>query len=304
MYTQTYPLQAFETKAAFTAYLHGNTEEGPRRPALILCPGGNYLTYTQWEEEPTALFFMAKGYQTFVLHYSTGLDGSARFPNTLCDLAGAVAQIRQHSYEFNLDPDRIAVAGFASGAQLCALLCGLWQEPWLSDRIRSSPDLIRPNAAVLGYGLYDIVYSHRMVLRKKQRGLKLQGRDYTIEQLFLRHETAMLGKNATDEDRAACSPVNFVTEKMPPIFLWHTCSDAIIPVGSTLRYAQRLDEKGNSFEMHIFQNGIHGMGTADQAATYWYTGVETIRNEEISEWKEKACRFLERNLTGKQEENK
>ncbi len=65
-----------ETDGEVTAYLHTPIMEmGKRReifPAVVVCPGGGYRFCSQREDEPAAMAFFARGYQVFVLHYSTG----------------------------------------------------------------------------------------------------------------------------------------------------------------------------------------------------------------------------------------
>lgn len=61
-----------------------------------------------------------------------------------------------------------------------------------------------------------------------------------------------------------------VTPQTPPTFLFHTRTDACVPVENSLRFADALDRNGVPFEMHIFREGPHGLtlGTRQTAGTY------------------------------------
>lgn len=48
----------------------------------------------------------------------------------------------------------------------------------------------------------------------------------------------------------------------PPTFLFHTVADALVPVNNALAFANALDAAKIPFEMHIFQNGTHGLSLA------------------------------------------
>ena len=50
-----------------------------------------------------------------------------------------------------------------------------------------------------------------------------------------------------------------------PTFLWATSEDALVPVQHSLIMARALAESNIPFELHVFEQGPHGLGTADQA---------------------------------------
>ena len=60
-------------------------------------------------------------------------------------------------------------------------------------------------------------------------------------------------------------PARNVTENTPPTFLWATAEDELVPVQHSIRMAHALADKHIPFEMHIFEEGPHGLGLADQA---------------------------------------
>lgn len=55
---------------------------------------------------------------------------------------------------------------------------------------------------------------------------------------------------------------NEVDEQTPPAFIFHTANDGLVPVENALQFASALDDKNIPFELHIFQDGEHGLALA------------------------------------------
>ena len=121
--------------AELTAYLQDSGEECriQKRPAVVICPGGGYEFCSFREGEPVALELLSKGYQTFVLRYSTAPDS---FPTALLELAGAVAMVRLRAAEWNIIPEQVAVMGFSAGGHLAASLGVFWNQEFLSALVK------------------------------------------------------------------------------------------------------------------------------------------------------------------------
>lgn len=67
---------------------------------------------------------------------------------------------------------------------------------------------------------------------------------------------------ASDEKVKQYSPAECVTADSPKTFLWHTAEDRSVPVENALLYATRLSTHQVPYELHIFQEGRHGLGLA------------------------------------------
>ncbi len=123
---------------SLTCYLHAPSDElasARVRPAVLVLPGGSYSFCSDREGEPVALAYLAEGFNTFVLRYAVGPD--APWAQSFADGCAGLAWIRQHAGELDVDPARIAVAGFSAGGHLAASL--------------GTAGVDRPNALVLGY---------------------------------------------------------------------------------------------------------------------------------------------------------
>ena len=107
--------------------------------------------------------------------------------------------------------------------------------------------------------------------------------------LFDASVTSLLGE-ATPSDKTLkeVSPALLVTEKTPPMFLWATASDALVPVGHTLRMGMALSERDIPFEMHVFEEGPHGLSLATQATA----NAKTLVDQNAAKWIDLADAWL------------
>jgi len=131
-----------------TCYLQdagGEYPNVPRRPAMLVLPGGGYSTCSDREADPVAFAYLRAGYHAFVLRYS--VQEHAAWPNPLNDYEQAMELIRGKADEWHIWADKIAVIGFSAGGHLAACAATMSKN--------------RPNAALLGYPaiLGDIVHA-------------------------------------------------------------------------------------------------------------------------------------------------
>jgi acetyl esterase/lipase len=269
-----------------TTYVLADSPElldGKKRPAVLVCPGGAYVSCSDREAEPVALRFAAMGYHAFVLRYSTYFGGRQRgfvlsrdsvvnpnsvHPGPMRDIGKAFLTIRAHADEWLVDMDRIAVCGFSAGAHNCAMYSVYWQDPIVCEFFGEQAAAFRPAAAILGYGRYDYF------LKSGRR------EDSFAQDVSYSASIAFLGtKSPTEELLEAVSPVLHVTSHAPPTFLWTTAADELVPVENTINMASALARAGVPFEVHVFEEGTHGLSLADQstAACLWQLDPDASR---------------------------
>ncbi|MDR3305472.1 MAG: alpha/beta hydrolase [Clostridiales Family XIII bacterium] len=98
------------------------------RPAVLICPGGGYQVVGSTEGRPVAERFLAQGYTAFVLRYSIG-DGAVFGPggfddfDPVNDARRAMEILRGRAAQFEIDADRIVLAGFSAGGHLASAYC-------------------------------------------------------------------------------------------------------------------------------------------------------------------------------------
>lgn len=284
-------------QAYYVKYLLDNTPEidiNRKLPAVIVCPGGAYLFTSDREGEPIALQFLAAGYQAFVLRYTVKGEGNTEYPVPLYDLAKMILTVRQNAEAWNIDPSRIAICGFSAGGHLCASLAVHWQESFLQEKLGTEPEMLLPNAVILGYPCLDYAFNYQMMERSETANTELlpalQDLGGTKLELLKRAAIALVGEELSEEKIYEASPVHYVSGNVPPVFLWHTAADDLVFVGNSLKFALKLEEHKIPFEMHIFETGPHGLSMATNVTSQ----NESQINEDAAQWVNLALRFLAR----------
>jgi dipeptidyl aminopeptidase/acylaminoacyl peptidase len=82
---------------------------------------------------------------------------------------------------------------------------------------------------------------------------------------------SLLGENPDPKLVEDLSNELRVTPETPPTFLFHTANDPAVPVENSVRFFLALRKAKVPAEMHIFENGPHGVGMAlaDPALSQW-----------------------------------
>lgn len=297
MITETINLYDDRQDVTLTTYVLSDSPEllnGKKRPAVLVCPGGAYLGCSDREAEPVALRFAAMGYHAFVLRYSTHSQGELALapsdrdlpvdpqsvhPAPMRDIGRAFLTIRASADAWLVDMERIAICGFSAGAHNCAMYAVYWQDPVICDFFGEEPDAFRPAAAILGYGIGD----YHLMLGEMD--------DPFAQRLSEAASIALLGtKTPTKEQLDAVSPALHVTPNTPPTFLWATAADALVPVENTTRMATALARAGVPFEVHIFEEGQHGLSLADPSTA----GSRMQVDEDVAKWVNLVEAWLEK----------
>ncbi|NLW10677.1 MAG: alpha/beta hydrolase [Clostridiaceae bacterium] len=242
-----------------------------KRGAVLVCPGGAYLFCSDREGEPVAMAFANMGYQVFVLRYSVFFAGKPTelvpgreypvnpdsvFPAPMRDIGRAMLMIKEHADEWAVDADKVAICGFSAGGHNCAMYSVYWNHPIMTDYFGVAAEQLRPAAAILGYPLTDYVAMKANVQADPEAG-----------GLFGLANTAFLGTAEPDDELLAqASPARLVGQQTPPTFIWSTAADALVPIEQSTLYANALAANKIPFEIHVFEDGPHGLSTATQSS--------------------------------------
>ncbi|MDX6183625.1 alpha/beta hydrolase [Flavobacterium sp. Fl-77] len=91
-----------------------------QNPAVLLIHGGGWKSGNKNQMHILAQKIAAKGYSCFAIEYRLSLE--AKYPEGVIDVKNAIKFIKDNAKKFNVDPDKIAVLGCSSGAQMAALI--------------------------------------------------------------------------------------------------------------------------------------------------------------------------------------
>jgi acetyl esterase/lipase len=216
--------------------------------AVIICPGGGYGHLADVKEgSDVAAWLNSLGVTGFVLKYR--LSPRYRHPAPLLDAQRAIRLVRSRATQWKLDPQRIGILGFSAGGHLASTAgthfdMGDAQATDPIDKFSSRPDLM-----VLCYPVISLSSPFTHVGSRNN----------------------LLGMNADPKILEALSNEKQVTRETPPTFLFHTSADTGVPPENSLMFYMALHAKGVPAELHIYEQGRHGVGLApnDPVLSSW-----------------------------------
>ena len=225
-YTQFSPLQA---QPSVTEYAVPGS-----RGAVVVVPGGGYCMKADHEGAPIAEMLNQAGVSAYVLDYRVK---PCHMLAPLADAKRAIRLVRSMGYE------KVAILGFSAGGHLTCTAATLYDagDPDAADpleRLSSRPDAFIPCYAVVSFG----AFTHRV------------------------SRESLLGQENADNWELVRKFSNelHITPDTPEAFIWHTAADQAVPVENSLNLALALSAQGVPYEMHIFPQGRHGLGLAEE----------------------------------------
>jgi len=225
-------------KPTLTIYLPEAEKAGGA--AVVICPGGGYGHLAMDHEgHQIAQWLNSLGVAGFICDYRHRGKGYGH-PAPLEDAQRAVRTVRARAAEWKIDPAKIGVMGFSAGGHLASTAgthfdAGKPDDPDPIQRVSCRPDFM-----ILCYPV--IMFDEPLSHRGSQKNL--------------------LGADAPAELVRSLSNEKQVTPETPPTFLFHTNEDKGVPAENSVQFYLALRRAGVPAEMHIYQNGRHGLGLA------------------------------------------
>lgn len=249
-------LKDYDSDATVEVFINERSKEvenTPKKPAIVICPGGAYGFCSRREAEPIALKYMAMGFNAFVISYSVA---PKRYPLQLLEVAALFKYIKQNADEFDCDTDKIAITGFSAGGHLAAHYSNAYNLDVIKENLGCGE---KPFATIL---CYPVISADEKIAHKG-----------SFENL--------LGFYPDDTEANLCSLERLVTKDTPQTFIWHTAEDGAVPVENSLLYAAALSKYKIPFELHIYPYGGHGLSTVDGVTNAMPLGEKI---ERASDW--------------------
>jgi len=230
-----------------------------KKPAVLVLPGGAYLFTSDREAEPIALAYAAKGFQTFVLHYSTHKRAQSKKP--LTEASAAIGLIRKFADKWHVLADQIFTCGFSAGGHLSAWV-GLCGEN-------------KPNGMILCYP-----------------AVKL----FSPEQSKKRHPiiSSLLGNDYTSEDAEKLNLVKYVSSDSIPMFCWSTTEDVLTKASPILEFSKAYADFDRPFELHLYQYGEHGLALSNYVTA---NGRKSMVEPQAEDWLDLSVKWIHRNFS-------
>jgi acetyl esterase/lipase len=225
---------------------------------VVVCPGGGYQHLAIGHEgKEIAEWLTAHGVAAFVLEYRLG--PRYRHPAPLQDAQRAVRSVRARAREVGLDAKRIGIWGFSAGGHLASTAATHFDAGNEGDVDAIQRVSCRPDFAILYYPVITLEKPHA------HWGSRIN----------------LLGK-APDEAlvQSLCNHKQ-VSKDTPPIFLFHTKKDRVVPIENSELFEAACKKAGVSVKLVVFDDGPHGVGLArtDPVLSKWPLQLEAWMKE-------------------------
>lgn len=224
-------------------------KRGATGASMIICPGGGYGGLMMgYEGEHFAQWLNAHGIAGFVLKYRLGSKGY-RHPIMKNDALRAIRYVRSHAKEWKLDPNKIGILGASAGGHLAATATVHFD---LGDTSSGDPIDLSSSRPDVGVLCYPVISMGEFTHKGSRKNL--------------------LGANPSKELKDELSCELQVKPDGPPCFIFHTVADQAVPVENALLFASALRENDVPFDLHIYQEGPHGiaLGSKDYNPKKWH----------------------------------
>lgn len=214
-------------------------------PLVVLLHGGLFQKGDKSDARAAATRLAASGYVAASINHRLG--PGAPFPAAIRDVACALSFLREGAAHYGLDPDRVALVGYASGAYLSAMIgVAAGADDLAPDCAagESGP----PSAVFASAGLYDLT-------TLADEGPVQDFLGGTLEELPERY--------------AQASPLLRVAPGAPPFLLVHGEFDFIVPPEQSHRMRDALEAAGNDVRLlSLFDPGHFLAAGADNGGLY------------------------------------
>lgn len=240
---------------ATTLDLYLPEDGAARRPAVLFLHGGLWQSGDKSEYGSAARRLGGSGYVAATANYRLVPDGP--YPAPIHDARCALAFLRANAAAYGLDPDRVAVVGYAAGGHLASLL-GVAEGTAELEPDCSAGTTGAANAVVAGSAIHDLA-------------------------LFDGPEVEELLGGTRDDlpDRyAMASPISYVKPEAPPYLLVHgdfdfmispeqseRMADALRGAGASARYLELFDP-GHFLAAGVDNGGLYAGGVRDRPESW------------------------------------
>ena len=232
-------------QVTLTPFLAENNTDGT---AIIVCPGGSYFWLDEDNEGDNVarwlnsngisafvLRYRVAGIREFIWHYRRVFRGN-QHPDMLDDAQRAIVYVKEHSKEYDINPNRLGIMGFSAGGHLS-----------MSTACFFTNNENRPAFAA---PIYPVVTMEDPYVHERSRRALLGDRRC---------------KNQTMRD--SLSLERHVPDNCPPIFLVNCVDDDVVDYHNSVMLDSALNAKNIEHKYVQYQTGGHGFGASETRGT-------------------------------------
>lgn len=200
----------------------------------------------------------ANGYTVFAVR--PGSKANFDVLEMLENVNTAIRYVKAHALEFDVNPEKIGLAGWSAGGHLASLaaVSSLLADAELEDSSAqedtrvSAVAVFFPPTSFLDWGSEGSFYEDFGSLYRSG-----------------------LSEGEVLEFARSMSPALNIDERAPPFLIWHGDADETVPVQQSEFFAQKLKDAGVEVEFHIKVGGRHsweGIAEEIEQMSIWFDG--------------------------------
>ncbi len=199
------------------------------RTAIVQLHGGGFTRGARENIAANCRAFAERGYTSIAAQYRLAPDSV--WPAQIHDVKAAIRWTRANAERLNIDPDKIAVAGYSAGAMLALVAAGSHGVAALEGD--------GGNAGVSSDVAACIAYYGSAERRRPESG-----------------QDALMGPDASEEAYRQASTITYASTSVPTIF-FHATGDTTLPFQGSVKLFDAYKAGGAAVEMHIFDGLSH-----------------------------------------------
>lgn len=227
-----------------------NRTRNRKLPLIVWFCGGGFRVVDRAIWLPEMMHFARNGYIVASVEYRTCNEEA--FPGALIDAKAAIRYLKAHAEDYCIDPERICVMGESAGGTLASLaaLTGGIEEFEQGDFLEVDSSV---NAVIDFYGSVDLV------------NVTVQSAGRDVPPWLLQD---FLGIDYTEDTAAKASAVSYVSEKTPPVLIFHGSSDTTVPIAQSERFYEELQKNHVDSSFYVLNGAGHGEDCFYQEQTW------------------------------------
>lgn len=174
------------------------------------------------------------------------LSDSAKFPAAIQDVLCSVRFLKSNASVFNINPDKVGLAGISAGAHLAALAGNNYEEASFGSQEYTGVSN-EVKAVVAINGIFD-----------------LNDTDLTVE---TQANVKNLLKNNSELERQLASPITKVGDQSPPQLIIYSSSDKLVNPAQSLNYYKKARQTKVEIQLLKVDSADHNLGAYRSLAT-------------------------------------
>lgn len=222
-----YEPKALKKDAPLIIFIHGGAWEKGKKSNVL-----HYL-----------ISYAQKGYITATIQYR--LSGAAKYPAQILDVEDAVKWLKFHAKDYNINVNKVAIAGGSAGAHLAMQ----YAYTHSSNTVDSNGIPTNVQAVINIYGPSDLTTE---IAKKEKRVHRLFGKTY--------EEAPEMYKQA--------SPILYVNKDSPPTISFHGTLDELVPYGQSKKLHETLQTYRVPSYYHELKGWPHAMDLSAKVFSY------------------------------------